>query len=279
MDKIIIPNFIIVGTMKSGTSSLADLLSLNKNIYIPEKELHFFDNFGGYEKRWSYGLDWYGKQFFSAKENQVIGEKTPTYSYLIDVPERIVKTLPNVKLIWIFRNPVHRTYSNYWHAVIKGAEKKSFNYAILNEEKRIKENIWLGYKKRSLYHEQVENYLKYFDLKQMHFILFEDLKKNPEKVLKSTCSFLNVNFDENMLSNNKISNKSFLPKNIIIRYYFRKYFGSNSIFSKIEKKLNTSKTPYPKMSSNELDFLNKHFQKSNLKLQKLTGLDLSHWNN
>jgi hypothetical protein len=279
MNKIQTPNFIIVGTMKSGTSSLADLLSSNNNIYIPEKELHFFDNFGGYKKRWNYGLDWYSKQFLNAEENQIIGEKTPTYSYLKDVPDRILKTLPDIKLIWIFRNPVYRTYSNYWHAVINGAENKSFTYAINNEEQRMKKNIWFGYKKRSNYAEQVENYLKYFNLNKMHFITLEDLKENPEKVLRSTCTFLDVNFDKNMLSRNKISNKSYLPKSKILRYYLRKLFGPNSIIVKIDKKINITKTPYPKMSSNELDFLNKYFQKSNLKLQKLTGLDLSHWNN
>ena len=112
----------------------------------------------------------------------------------------------------------------------------------------------------------------------MHFILFEDLKKNPEKVLKSTCSFLNVDFDRNMLLKNKVSNKSYLPKNMLVRYYFRNFFGSNSIISKIEKKINTTKSPYPNMTKVDHDFLHSYFCKSNLKLQKLTGLDLSQWN-
>ena len=279
MNKIQIPNFIIVGTMKSGTSSLADLLSLNNNIYIPEKELHFFDNFGGYKKRWNHGLDWYSKQFLNAEENQIIGEKTPTYSYLKDVPERILKTLPDIKLIWIFRNPIDRSYSNYWHAVINGTENKSFSYAINNEEQRIKKNVWFGYKKRSNYAEQVENYLKYFNLNKMHFITLEDLKENPEKVLRSTCSFLDVNFDKNMLFRNKISNKSYLPKSKILRYYLRKFFGPNSIIVKIDKKINTTKTPYPKMSNPDYNLLKSFFHESNLKLQKLTGLNIEHWNN
>ena len=144
MNKIQTPNFVIVGIMKSGTTSLADLLSANEQIFIPEKELHFFDNYGGHKDRWSLGLSWYKKQFLNASSAQLIGEKTPTYSYLNDVPKRIFETLPNVKLIWIFRNPINRTYSNYWHAVISGIENKSFNYAINNESKRIKKNIWLG---------------------------------------------------------------------------------------------------------------------------------------
>jgi len=111
----------------------------------------------------------------------------------------------------------------------------------------------------------------------MHFILFEDFKKNPEKVLKSTCSFLNVDFDRNMLLKNKVSNKSYPPKNMLVRYYFRNFFGSNSIISKIEKKINTTKTPYPKMSNSDYMLLKSFFHESNLKLQKLTGLNIEHW--
>ena len=278
MNKIQTPNFIIVGTMKSGTSSLADLLSSNNNIYIPEKELHFFDNFGGYKKRWNYGLDWYSKQFLNAEENQIIGEKTPTYSYLKEVPERISKTLPNVKLIWIFREPIARTYSNYWHAVINGSENASFTDAIHNETQRLEKNIWVGYKKRSNYYEQVQNYLKYFSLTQMHFLTLEELRDNPEKTLRSVCSFLEVDYDEEMLSRKIVSNKSYLPKSKMIRYYVRKMWGFNSILVKLERKINVTKASYPKMSESDRDYLRAFFSEGNIKLQKLTGLKTEYWN-
>ncbi|MEX0719992.1 MAG: sulfotransferase domain-containing protein [Balneolaceae bacterium] len=162
-----LPDFIIVGTMKSGTSTLGHYLRQHKNIFMPKDEVYFFDATGGYKDRWEKGIDWYREQFKDADENQIVGEKTPTYCYLVEVPERIYELLPEVKLIWIFRKPFDRAYSNYWHAVRNGGEKESFEYAEEDEQDRIKENIWNGYLQRSNYIKQVENYLKYFSLDQM----------------------------------------------------------------------------------------------------------------
>ena len=272
------PNFIIVGTMKSGTSTLSDLLSLNKNIYIPDKEIHFFDNYGGYSELYNRGVDWYRSQFSDAAPNQLIGEKTPTYSYLKDVPERIQGLFPEIKLVWIFRDPVQRAYSNYWHAVVNGVENKSFTYAIANEDIRIKESIWFGYKRRGLYYKQVENYLQYFDIDQMYFMTLKDLKSNPERSLRSICDFLEVDFDLDMLNNKLVSNKTYLPRFKKLRYLMRKYIGYASILSKIERRINLSKKAYPKMKDADLDYLRSYYRDANIELQKITGLDIRHWN-
>lgn len=160
-----LPDFIIVGTMKAGTTSLAHYLKQHPQIFMPNREVHFFNNEDNYKK----GVKWYKKQFKKASNDSVIGEKTPTYSYLKKVPKRIHDILPEVKLIWIFRNPVDRTYSNYWHAYKKGMERLSFEKAIKNEKQGIKENIFYGYKKRSIYVEQVKRYLKFFPKNKMFF--------------------------------------------------------------------------------------------------------------
>lgn len=108
-------DFIIVGAMKSGTSSLAFHLSNHPDIYMPESEVHFFNDDEAYEKGYQHYLNQ-----FEYLQNKIVGEKTPTYSYLKKCPERIYDFNANVKLIWIFRNPVDRAYSNYWHAVKRG---------------------------------------------------------------------------------------------------------------------------------------------------------------
>ena len=76
-------------TMKSGTSTLADLLNQSQNIYLPEDELHFFNN------KYGFGFNWYenelnkGIPLFKKKESLLIGEKTPTYSYKKECAQKI----------------------------------------------------------------------------------------------------------------------------------------------------------------------------------------------
>ncbi len=101
------PDFLIVGTMKSGTSSLRHYLSQHPQIAIPAREIHFFDRDDTYAR----GPAWYlGRLARDRTANTtIVGEKTPTYSYDPKVPARIHRDFPGVKLVWIFRNPVDRT--------------------------------------------------------------------------------------------------------------------------------------------------------------------------
>jgi len=273
-----LPEFIIVGTMKSGTSTLGFHLNQHKEIYMPDKEIHFFDGIGGYKDRWEKGIDWYQEQFDNANKNQKVGEKTPTYCYVKEVPGRIKEVLPEVKLIWIFRNPVDRAYSNYWHAVRNGGEKESFEYAVKHEAERVKKNIWKGYLKRSNYIEQVDRYLSFFEPDNMLFLTFEELKSDLAGTLKKACEFLQVEFQPSMCETKEIKNKTYLPRFPAIRYYFAEQFGSRSILSKIERKINVKKESYPKMDPDLRNKLLEKFRKSNEKLADVTGLNLDHWN-
>jgi hypothetical protein len=141
------PSFIVVGAAKSGTSSLAHYLMQHPKIYMPDRELHFFDARGGYADRWKYGVEWYENQFASADSHHLCGEKTPTYAYIPSVPKRMNAVVPDIKLIWILRDPVYRAYSNYWHAVCEGVELLDFDEAVRMESERIKNDISKGYVK------------------------------------------------------------------------------------------------------------------------------------
>ena len=96
-----LPNFIICGTQKGGTSALYYFLKEHPEIYLsPKKEVHYFDL--NYQK----GLKWYEKHFKGASSKyKAIGEASPLYMYLEEVPERIHKTLPDAKLIFITESP------------------------------------------------------------------------------------------------------------------------------------------------------------------------------
>src|SRR5205823_10005526 len=138
----LMPDFIIIGTMRGGTTSLYSYLTAHPYIgsaYM--KEVHFFDVY------YSKGLPWYRAQFPSSvqkyyaervqKQSFITGEASPYYLFHPHAPKRIAKILPQVKLIVLLRNPVSRAYSHYYHEVTGGHEKLSFEEAIACEEERI----------------------------------------------------------------------------------------------------------------------------------------------
>src|SRR5262245_2521823 len=123
-----LPTFLIDGPLKCGTSTLLGYMRQHREIHIAPRELHFFDR----ELKYRHGIDWDEDQFAAGPQHRAVGEKTPGYSFVPKAAERIHHHLPNVKLIWIFRDPVARAYSNYWHFLRRGRERASFADAIVS---------------------------------------------------------------------------------------------------------------------------------------------------
>lgn len=275
-----IPHFIIVGAMKSGTTTLGTHLSNHKEIHVPSSELHFFDS----SKNFNKGIEWYKKKLIESKneEARFIGEKTPTYSYMPSMEKRIHEAVPHTKIIWIFRDPVKRTYSNYLHGIKKGFEKHSFEEAINEESKRIKSNIFYGYRTRSIYHEQVQRYLEFFPMEQMHFMLFEDLVKpySKDHVLNDLFRFIGT--DSNGFDYREVhSHKTVLPRFPKLLYYatqsgLMKFNPVRRGITALNK--HRKNGGYSKMPADINDDLYRFFQPHNERLSDLIGMDLSAWN-
>ena len=274
-----IPHFIIVGAMKSGTTTLAAHLNNHKKIHVAADELHFFDSQVNFNK----GINWYRKKLLEGKsdETRFLGEKTPTYSYMPGVEKRIYEALPHTKIVWIIRNPVKRTYSNYLHGVKKGVEKLPFEKAISQESKRIKGNMFLGYRTRSIYHEQVQRYLEYFPMEQMHFMLFEDLIKpySENHVLNDLFRFIGAE-PEDFQYRDLHSHKTAMPRFPKLLYYANR-LGLMELdpVRRGVTKINCYKKDagYPKMSADIRAELNRFFGPHNNRLADLIKMDLSAW--
>ena len=200
-----LPDFIIAGAMKSGTSSLFLYLRQHPQIIgSRKKEVHFFD--------WHYakGEDWY-RSFFplshTIKQGELTGEATPLYIFCPPIPERIFNLIPDVKLIFLLRNPTERVISHYFHSVRAGQENLSLMDALLAEEERTaaawrkasqgectynEPLIWFTYKRRGLYLEQLERYWRYFDMDRVFLVNSEDLMAKPQETSRKIFSFLEV---------------------------------------------------------------------------------------
>jgi hypothetical protein len=277
-----LPDFLIVGTMKSGTSSLADYLKTNRQIHIPRRELHYFNK----DKNYNKGPSWYstaltvGLNDVNEYNTVLVGEKTPTYSYQENCVERIYRTIPNAKLIWIFRDPVKRSFSNYLHSWKKGVEHLTFRQCVSREQERIKENIFKGYVERSKYSIQVERYLSLFNISQMHFLLFEDLLRSPFEELNKIADFLGVPRFEELPQVH--SNRTLMPFSPASVRLAQKIAGVDSKLYKITRRLNKklgaifprSSPSFPNDLVCELAGL---FTPYNERLTEITGLDLAPW--
>lgn len=267
-------DFIIVGAMKAGTTSLAFQLTDNPQICIPLQELHFFDNDENFKK----GLEWYESFFKECDPETIFGEKTPTYSYSEKVPERIFDYNPEIKIVWIFRNPVDRAYSNYWHAIKTGNENLSFAKAVKLESERIKRDIFKGYLKRSIYIEQIERYLKFFKIENMHFLIFEEFLKDPIEHMRELFKFLNVPFN-NFQYKDEIRNITKIPRTPRLLKKSREILGEKSLFYRGFRFINTrgKKPGYAKLSPELRAKLNEYFESHNENLKILTGLNVEVW--
>ena len=212
------PDFIGIGAMRCGTTWIADKLRKHPEIYVPEnfKELHFFDQF--YNK----GIEWYESNFSKKEEDQISGEFTPKYLRSPKIANLIKKHYPDTKLIISLRNPISRAFSHY-NFLKKHTNIESNFYKSLFDKKY--EILMAG-----LYSEQIQRYLNLFPRKNIHIILFDDIKKNPEDVVKNLYTFLEVDHHFRPEKLSKALNKRvgvnirfiqiYIPK---IKQFFRQY--------------------------------------------------------
>jgi Sulfotransferase family len=201
------PNFLVIGAGKSGTSSLYHYLSQHPQIYTPPiKEPKFFAfegeelDFRGPGDQAAHrstvtDIETYRALFDGASGERAAGEVSPVYIYIPKAPERIEHYIPEAKLIAILRDPVERAYSSFLHLVRDGREPfDDFARALQEEESRIKRNyapLW-HYKEGGFYYAQLRRYLERFDTRKVRIYLYEDLKEDPAGCLRDIFRFLDV---------------------------------------------------------------------------------------
>ena len=202
------PNFLVVGAAKSGTTSLYHYLAQHPDVFMsPVKEPNFFALEGerpafrapGADERinrWSVtDPDEYRKLYDGANGERALGEASPVYLYSEKAVGRIKHHVPEARLIAILRNPAERAYSGFLHLLLNGRERvKDFGEALALEEERKREHwdwIW-HYKSMGFYHEQLTRYREAFDPEQIKVYLYEDLERDPAGVVRDAHEFLGI---------------------------------------------------------------------------------------
>lgn len=263
------PNFLIVGGMKCGTTSLHATLRQHPQVFMSKpKELHFFD------RRYAMGWEWYESHFTPADNHLAWGEATPSYMYFEHSRNRIMQTLPDVRIVAILRDPVSRAYSHYWHYRERGLESAStFEEGLRREPKRLKKNLQHqtrgSYTSRGHYIDQLEALEASYGRERMHVLLLEDLIKDTAGSLEPLLGFLGV--DQSLASE-----LSLAESNVSGGWVARKQRRGELP----ETAAPTSPEPSftrPPMSAETKARLSQHFRPYNDRLAVWLDKDLSHW--
>jgi Sulfotransferase domain len=182
-----LPDFIIIGSMKAGTTSLYEYLRVHPDVFMPSvKELDFFVS----ELNWRRGLDWYASRFASAPNGTAcVGEASTSYTKYPryeGVPGRIRAHLPDVRLVYSVRDPVERVRSHHQHNVKLGEEREPIDRAIRNNP------AYLDYTR---YATQIERYLEHFPRDRILVITAEALRHDRRATVARVCDFLGIRAD------------------------------------------------------------------------------------
>jgi Sulfotransferase family len=295
------PNFLIIGTAKSGTTALYNYLKQHPQVYMSSvKEPKFFAyegeklDFRGPGDRVANSsvvtdIEAYRALFAKASGETAVGEASPLYLYIPKARERIRHHVPEAKLIAILRNPAERAYSHFSQMVRDGREPlDDFSQALRAEEERIRDNWAFGwhYKRMGFYHAQLERYFDAFGREQIKVYLYEDLKTDPVGVLGETFRFLGV--DDAFVPDISLKhNVSGIPKSQALHAFIRQSHPIKSVFKPfvpegLRLRLKTSlrnrnlRQP-PPLSPEARKELAEAYREDILKLQGLIRRDLSTW--
>jgi hypothetical protein len=192
---LVLPQVVVIGAMKCATSAMHTYLDAHPDIAMSRtKELNFFngpdvaphDDEGTWwlTGQWHRGLGWYSSQF--DPDAPVRGESSPAYTApgCPEVPDRMVSVVPDVRLVYLVRDPMERALSQYAHHRREGTEQRPVADALLDPGSE--------YVARSRYLERLEPFLSCFDRRQVHVVVQERLSSRRREELAAVYRHVGV---------------------------------------------------------------------------------------
>ncbi|HEV7771398.1 MAG TPA: sulfotransferase [Solirubrobacterales bacterium] len=278
-----LPNLIIIGGLKCGTTSIHHYLGLHPEIQMSKpKELNFFAE----ELNWDLGLDWYASRFDS--RFKVRGESSPHYTNqprFDGAAERIHQNCPDARLLYMVRDPIKRILSHWVHATGAGYETR--------EMVPVLSDLSTSYINRSRYWMQLQPYLERFEREQIEVIAQEELQSEREATMRKAFAFAGVDesftseqFDREWeKSSAKHGDKYQLMEKLIKLPGFRSFDRNfdrlpESMRWIVEKVVHDPDKPpaeKPKLPDDLFETLRGHFGEDVAGLQKFAGREFAGW--
>lgn len=283
-----LPNFIMIGVAKAGTTSVSRYLAQHPQIFMcPIKATNFF----GYEdaRDWKWhdegdppllrnfpvtSFDEYEAMFAGARDETAVGEVSPQYIRCPTAARRIHETLPNVKLVASLRNPADRAFSGFLMRTRRGEAVESFYKELTAKSSHVKEGF---------YYRRLKRYLDLFPREQTKIYLFEEFKKDAGRIVTELFGFLGVD-TKFVLDTSVRHNPGAVPKlRLLNRLLYsptlariaRSLFPGMKGALKQVRQINLS--PAPKLPPDLRAQLVALYREDILKVQELLDKDLSVW--
>jgi hypothetical protein len=301
------PDFLVIGAGKSGTTSIDKYLDQHPQIFVPRsKEPNFFGyenmteaNFAGDPDELVHfrssvtRLDDYIRIFRDARPGQLKGETSNTYMYHRQAPYRIKHYIPDVKLIAVLRQPAARLYSRYLHLARENrVPSENFSDCLDRNSVWWKRNDLV---KEGFYYKNLVTYFELFPKKNIRVYLYEELQSDPDGVMRNIYGFLGV--DPHFIPDTSLRyNESGLIKNKFLNtIYGQGGFLSRSLNAILPGSVVDKLRGNLPLKKKMLELRSKNLHKPNIdpiirnkltfdvygedirKLEKLIGKDLSGW--
>jgi hypothetical protein len=296
--KVTLPNFLIIGAPKAGTTTIFNVLLQHPDIYLCKiKEVGFFWAKGQPLNLQGPGTDLlkhrlvntlpdYQALFSEVKDEKAIGEASVRYLSEYRAPEQIHTIIPQTKLIVSLRQPADRAFSSFTRNLRDGLEPcLSFADALEEERKGLRQNWIFGrYLDKGFYYSALQRYLDFFDRDQMHISLLEDLIESPGDLVRDIFNFLGVD-DTVCVDFSHRYNASGIIRNPVLRYIWTRSGSLKSrIRSIIPGNIRRAASEWmikdvvkPNFPTDIRQELTATYRQDILNLQDLLGRDLSHW--
>jgi hypothetical protein len=273
-----LPNFIIIGSQKAGTTSLYQVLKQHPEIFMPEKkELNFFFHDAEYAK----GGDSYRAYFDPAPASaKAIGEASPGYICHPQSPERIHALVPDARLILTVRNPIERAYSQYWDNRRSLSETLTFHQVIESALEETYQPGRLGYFSRGTYMQYIRRYLTLFPPENLLVLPFEDLIADPLAFYRRCFEFLEVDPAFTCPEMTQAANPAAVWGNPLYRWFFENPHRARRLPAKFRRLTFWGERmpyQYAPIDTNSKTLLVEFYKPWNAKLGEFLGRDLSHW--
>ncbi|MDY7020394.1 MAG: sulfotransferase [Cyanobacteriota bacterium] len=271
-----LPNFLIIGAAKSGTTSLYHYLKQHPSIYMsPIKEPDFFST-----KRANVGaktLEEYSALFEAAKHETALGEASVIYLTDPTSPDLIFNCIPDVKMICMLRNPIEASYSGYLAHLRIGRESKEFSEAL-------KEGRYLNV---GFYYRHLSRYFAKFNSEQIKIYFYDDFIKDNQTIFEDLFNFIGV--DNSFVPDTLVRHNSSpsIPKNkwinkVLLQQNILKNFAKVLVPSQISGRLKNTMIKANLESRSDMSpeiksLLLQKYKEDILNLQDLVNKDLTHW--
>lgn len=212
-----LPDFLVVGTKRGGTTSLWNWLVAHPNVIGMFPEVRGRKSTDFFFADCPHSLRWYRSHFPTAQRRAeveretggraVSGEASPLYMWDPRLCDRIHETLPDVKILMSLRDPVERAYSHFQERTKEGIETLGFEEALAAEPERLAGELermqadpgyhstswdWFSYRSRGVYEPQVRRWLEVFGPDRVHVQRSEDMYEDPQTSMDAVCDFLGV---------------------------------------------------------------------------------------